>query len=80
METIGMALASYERSMAQKPQQASVLIAPGEQITIQGDSVAESSEPVASDLDLYEITENPADRWKYRTPTLRNIAGDYRVL
>ena len=60
--------------MAQKPQQVSVLIAPGEQITIQGDSVAESSEPVASDLGLYEITENPADRWKYRTPSLRNIA------
>ncbi len=64
----------YQRSMAQKPQQTSVLIAPGEQITIQSDSVAESSEPVASDLGLYEITENPADRWKYRTPTLRNIA------
>jgi cytochrome c peroxidase len=64
----------YQRSMAQKPQQASVLIAPGEQITIQSDSVAESSEPVASDLGFYEITENPADRWKYRTPTLRNIA------
>jgi cytochrome c peroxidase len=64
----------YQRSMAQKPQQASILIAPGEQITIQSDSVAESSEPVASDLGLYEITENPADRWKYRTPTLRNIA------
>ena len=64
----------YQRSMAQKPQQVSVLIAPGEQITIQGDSVAESSEPVASDLGLYEITENPADRWKYRTPSLRNIA------
>ena len=64
----------YQRSMAQKPEQASVLIAPGEQITIQSDSVAESSEPVASDLGLYEITENPADRWKYRTPTLRNIA------
>ena len=64
----------YQRSMVQKPLQARVLIAPGEQITIQGDSVAESSEPVASDLGLYEITENPADRWKYRTPTLRNIA------
>ena len=64
----------YQRSMAQKPEQASVLIAPGEQITIQSDSVAESSEPVASDLGLYEITEKPADRWKYRTPSLRNIA------
>ena len=24
--------------------------------------------------DFYEITENPDDRWKYRTPSLRNIA------
>jgi len=29
---------------------------------------------VPGDLGLYEITRNPADRWKYRTPTLRNVA------
>lgn len=51
-----------------------MLIAPGEHIVIKNASVAESSEPVTSDLGLYEITENPADRWKYRTPTLRNIS------
>ena len=49
-------------------------IAPGEYIVIKKGSVTESSEPVASDLGLYEITENPSDRWKYRTPTLRNIS------
>ncbi len=27
-----------------------------------------------NDLGLYEITQDPADRWKYNTPTLRNIA------
>jgi cytochrome c peroxidase len=36
--------------------------------------VAEASEPPPGDLGLYEITEDPADRWKYRTPALRNIA------
>ncbi len=41
---------------------------------MRGDVVAEASEPPPNDLGLYEITENPADRWKYRTPTLRNIA------
>ncbi len=25
-------------------------------------------------MGLYEITQNPADRWKYKTPSLRNIA------
>ncbi len=27
-----------------------------------------------NDLGLYRVTENPADRWKFRTQTLRNIA------
>jgi len=27
-----------------------------------------------NDLGRYEITRDPADRWKYRTPSLRNIA------
>ena len=26
------------------------------------------------DLGRYEITQDPADRWKYKTPSLRNIA------
>jgi cytochrome c peroxidase len=64
----------YQRSMMKAPADARVQIAPGEYITVRGDVVAEASEPPLSDLGLYEITENPADRWKYRTPTLRNIA------
>lgn len=31
------------------------------------------SEPKANDLGFYEITQNPADRWQYKTPSLRNI-------
>jgi len=27
-----------------------------------------------SDLGRYEVTQNPADRWRYKTPTLRNVA------
>ena len=64
----------FQRSMAKKPAQTRVLIAPGEYILVSADVVAESSEPPVSDLGLYEITENPADRWKYRTASLRNIA------
>ena len=63
----------YQRSMGKKTASARVMIAPGEHVVIKGGVVAESSEAVISDLGLYEITENPADRWKYRTPTLRNV-------
>jgi len=27
-----------------------------------------------SDLGRYEVTQNPADRWRYKTPSLRNVA------
>ena len=32
------------------------------------------SEPAPGDLGYYEITQDPDDRWKYRTPTLREVA------
>ncbi len=32
------------------------------------------STPRAADLGRYEVTEDPADRWKIRTPSLRNVA------
>lgn len=27
-----------------------------------------------NDLGRYEVTQDPADRWKYKTPSLRNVA------
>jgi cytochrome c peroxidase len=33
-----------------------------------------SFEPPLPDVGRYEITLDPADRWAYRTPTLRNVA------
>ena len=63
----------YQRSMSNTPVESRVQIAPGEHITVRGDVVADAAEPPPNDLGLYEITENPDDRWKYRTPTLRNV-------
>jgi cytochrome c peroxidase len=31
-------------------------------------------EHAPSDLGRYEVTQDPADRWRYKTPTLRNVA------
>jgi cytochrome c peroxidase len=64
----------YLRSMSGVTGETRVQIAPGEHITVRGDVVREASEPPPNDLGFYEITEDPADRWKYRTPTLRNVA------
>jgi cytochrome c peroxidase len=64
----------YQHSMSKTPASTRVQIAPGETITVRSDVVADASEPRPNDLGLYEITEDPDDRWKYRTPSLRNVA------
>jgi cytochrome c peroxidase len=64
----------YQRSMSNPSAQTQVQIAPGKHITVRTDAVADASETPPNDIGLYEITENPDDRWKYRTPTLRNVA------
>jgi len=63
----------YRRSMSQAPGELKVHIAPGVEVTMRGDVVADASESPPNDLGLYEITGNSADRWKYRTPSLRNV-------
>lgn len=64
----------YRRSMTKPAAEIRIQIAPGEHLTVRGDVVADASEVPPNDLGLYEITGNPDDRWKYRTPSLRNVA------
>ncbi|MEX2481213.1 MAG: cytochrome c peroxidase [Gammaproteobacteria bacterium] len=49
-------------------------IAPGTNIEYDLAYVAPSAERKPNDLGRYEVTQDPDDRWKYRTPTLRNVA------
>ncbi len=51
-----------------------VPIAPGLHLTISPDVLRQVSLPRPSDLGAYEITQRPSDRWKYKTPSLRNVA------
>jgi cytochrome c peroxidase len=51
-----------------------VQAAPGVHLDVPRSVIAQVSEPAPKDLGRYEITQNPADRWRYRTPTLRNVA------
>jgi cytochrome c peroxidase len=51
-----------------------IQVAPGVHLDVPRDVVAQVSEPPSNDLGRYEITRDPADNWRYRTPTLRNVA------
>jgi cytochrome c peroxidase len=64
----------YRESMGPEPASRPVTIAPGVTVEVPTSVIASVSEETAADLGLYEVTQDPDDRWKYRTPTLRNVA------
>ena len=64
----------FATSMGVGPNTTRVQLAPGVFVDVENeliDSVRQQPKP--NDVGLYSITQNPFDRWKYRTPTLRNI-------
>ena len=64
----------YRRSMSTPPAETRVQIAPGEHVMVRRELIEEAAERPPNDLGMYEITGQPEDRWKYRTPSLRNVA------
>ena len=56
------------------PAEIPVQIAPGIKILVPSKVINSVGEPPPSDLGRYEVTQDPADRWRYKTPTLRNVA------
>jgi cytochrome c peroxidase len=48
--------------------------APGQSISVSRDVIRSISEPRPSDLGRFEITLDPDDRWRFKTPSLRNVA------
>lgn len=63
----------YKASMQKTQPKQPVQLAPGITVEVDSQLLKDVSEPKPNDLGLYEITLNPADRWKYKTPSLRNI-------
>ena len=51
-----------------------VLLAPGRSERVQADLLKSTGTEQFADLGRYEVTGQPADRWSYRTPGLRNVA------
>ena len=64
----------YAESMAPEPAARQVRLAPGVSVAVAPELIRSVSGPKPGDLGLYEITQDPDDRWKYRTPSLRNVA------
>ena len=61
-------------SMQKEPPSRTVQLAPGVFVDVESELINSTSEVPPSDLGLYEVTQNPADRWRYKTPSLRNVA------
>ncbi len=60
----------HERTMS--PKNGTRVVRLSETIVIETEEEFEGE--VFNDLGRYEITGDPADRWRYRTPSLRNVA------
>lgn len=65
----------YEESMSVSAPYQQIQLAPGVFAEIAIERVESVRQrPQENDLGLYEITQDPNDTWKFRTPTLRNVA------
>ena len=66
----------YAASVSEnRPEATRVQLAPGVFATLPRAAIdAVTQQKLPNDLGLYRITENPGDRWKFRTQTLRNVA------
>jgi len=62
----------YSGAMQGASDKRRVQIAPGQFVELDREVVASVSETRSNDLGRYEVTQNPEDRWKYKTPSLRN--------
>ncbi len=65
----------YARSMGGPSGPRRVVLAPGVFGEIAPEVLASVSRPAtANDLGRYRVTRDPADRWSFKTPSLRNVA------
>jgi cytochrome c peroxidase len=64
----------YFASMRPADAELVVLLAPGQTERVDTDILQSTGTERPRDLGRYEVTGSPNDRWRYRTPTLRNVA------
>jgi len=64
----------YADAMRKETGKRRLQLAPGVFVDVDNESLQGLSIGKANDLGYYEVSQNPADRWAYKTPTLRNVA------
>ena len=64
----------YAASMTPTESKRQLQIAPGRFIEVDRQQFDSLAEPKVNDLGAYAVTQNPKDRWHYKTPSLRNIS------
>ncbi len=64
----------YAEAMGKTQEKQRVQVAPGVYVDVATALIDSVAETKPNDLGRYEVTQNPQDRWKYKTPSLRNIS------
>jgi cytochrome c peroxidase len=65
----------WREQLRQRPEAGDAIeVAPGVRYRLGREVIASVSLPEIADLGRYEATLDPADLWKFRTPSLRNVA------
>ena len=64
----------YAASMLKDPEHQKVQVAPGVFVDVPKQNLTGLNTEKPNDLGYYEISQDPKDRWSYKTPSLRNIA------
>lgn len=64
----------WARSRITQATRYQVQLAPGVLTQVSEQALANVSEPLQVDMGRYEVSKQAADRWAYRTPSLRNVA------
>ncbi|MGF1546122.1 MAG: cytochrome c peroxidase [Thiotrichales bacterium] len=65
----------WQHSMRREPARRVLEPAPGVRIEVDLAALTGTAERPYNDLGRYEVTQDPADRWRFRTPSLRNVAN-----
>jgi len=64
----------WHNAMAPEPTSRPVQLAPGVEVDVASEMINSVGERRPTDVGRYEVTQDPDDRWRYRTPSLRNVA------
>ena len=64
----------YAEAMGKTDKTQRVQVAPGVYVDVAATLITSVAEAKLNDLGRYEVTQKPEDRWKYKTPSLRNVS------